>query len=177
MSSVKCRKNASANGSSLQASRAVPRSFPLHRLRMIRRQERVSQRTVARRLGISIDEVKCQELETTDIPLSVLYKWRELLDVPLVELLEEPGDSLSPVLARRAQLVRVMKTAKAILEQIEQLPVKRMAQTLVEQLIEIMPELRDVNSWHLVGRRKSRDDYGRAAELRMPDEMFLDPSH
>ena len=126
-------------------------------------------------LGLSMTDVKLQELATTDIPLSVLYKWREVLDVPLVELLQEPGQSLSSPIQKRAQLVRVMKTVKSILEQAKQPPVKRMAQTLVDQLIEVMPELRDVSSWHLVGQRRRRDELGRAAELQLPEEMFYDP--
>jgi transcriptional regulator with XRE-family HTH domain len=140
---------------------------------MVRRRESVSQRTIARRLGITLDEVKDQELETADIPISILHKWREVLDVPMIELLADPDDSLSPPLRKRAQLVRVMKTAKAILERIEQTPVKRLAQRLVDQLTEIMPELRDVTSWHRVGRRRRLNEYGRAAEFSMPEDVFL----
>ncbi len=147
---------------------------PLHRLGKVRRQEGLSRRTVARRLGIDAAAVKLQECESTDVPLSVLHEWQQVLKVPLVELLMEPNGSLSTPLAKRARLVRVMKTALSILEQPEQAPVGRMAQTLIDQLLEMMPELREVGSWHAVGQRRRSDEYGRAAERSLPDEMFMD---
>ena len=45
---------------------------------------------------------------------------------------------------QRAQMVRLMKTALAILEQADQEAVRLMAQTFVDQLVDIMPELRVV---------------------------------
>jgi hypothetical protein len=38
-----------------------------------------------------------------------------------------------------------------------------MAQVLVDQLTEIMPELADVSPWHAVGQRRARTDVGKAA--------------
>ncbi len=148
------------------------RATELHHLGKVRRREGISRRAIAHRLGVAVAAVEHQECGSTDITLSVLYAWQKVLDVPLVELLAEPNDSLSTPSARRAQLVRLMKTALSIAEQAEQKPIRRMAQTLINQLMEIMPELRGVNPWHQVGRRRS--EYGRAAEQSLPDEMFLD---
>jgi hypothetical protein len=39
-----------------------------------------------------------------------------------------------------------------------------MAQTLCEQLTEMMPELKEVAPWHTVGQRRSLDEMGRVAE-------------
>jgi len=39
-----------------------------------------------------------------------------------------------------------------------------MAEVLVEQLTEIMPELAGVHPWHAVGKRRSQDELGVAAE-------------
>ena len=175
MTSVDCPQSGAASGSLEEAAGQAAHAFPLHRLRRVRCREGLSRCIVARRLGLSEDDVKCQELETADIPLSALYKWQEVLGVPLTELLEEPKQSLSPPLMKRAQMLRVMKTAKYILEQTGQKCVKRMAQRLVKQLIEIMPELRKVSPWQLIGRRRRRREYGRAAEYSLPDEMFIDP--
>ena len=75
---------------------------------------------------------------------------------------------------KRAQLVRVMKTVLAILEEAKQAPIRRMAQTMVDQLIEIMPELQGVSPWHAVGKRRRRDDYGIAAERRLSEDVFLE---
>ena len=47
-----------------------------------------------------------------------------------------------------------------------------MAQVLVDQLIEVMPELEDVSPWHQFGQRRSLDEYGRAVERRLSDDVF-----
>jgi hypothetical protein len=49
---------------------------------------------------------------------------------------------------------------------------ERLAQTLVEQLVEMMPELEQVNPWHAVGQRRSLDELGRAAERQFSDDYF-----
>jgi hypothetical protein len=147
---------------------------PLHRLGTVRRLQGVTRRTVARHLKIDVAQVKRQELETTDMLLSCLYEWQKVLDVPVAELLVEADDPLSAPVLKRAQLVRVMKTVLAIIEEARQEPIRRMAQTLADQLIEIMPELRGVSPWHAVGKRRRRDDYGVAAERRLSEDVFLD---
>ncbi len=151
---------------------ASPR--PLHRLAEVRRLQGVSRRTLARRLATDVTRIRCEERESTDLPLSRLYEWQSALEVPITELLVESSDELSDPIERRAQLVRVMKTALAILEQAEQTPLHRMAQTLVDQLLGIMPELEGVGPWHSVGQRRRRDELGAAAQRCLPDEMFLD---
>jgi transcriptional regulator with XRE-family HTH domain len=155
----------------------MPVSMPkraLHRLGAVRRLQGVSRRAIARRLNVDISVVKQQEEETCDLPLSTLYKWQELLEVPVAELLVDASDPLSPPILRRAQMVRVMKTALSILERTNQVPIRRMAETLVEQLVELMPELRGISAWHAVGQRRRLDEYGRAAERRLSTDMFVD---
>lgn len=146
----------------------------LHRLGSVRRLQGVSRRTIARRLNVDISIVKQQEDETFDLPLSTLYLWQELLEVPVSELLVDASDPLSPPVLRRAQMVRVMKTALSILERTNQVPIRRMAETLIEQLVELMPELRGVSAWHAVGQRRRLNEYGRAAERRLSSDMFTD---
>jgi transcriptional regulator with XRE-family HTH domain len=151
----------------------VERALPLHRLGEARRQEQLTRHTVARCLDITVEEVRRQECETTDLPLSVLHKWAEVLHVPVAELVQEPGDSLSMPLFNRAHMVLVMKTAAAILERAGDLRTKRLAQSMVDQLIEIMPELRGVSAWPTVGKSRRRlDELGSAAERSLPDEVF-----
>ena len=117
---------------------------PLQRLALVRRLQGISRRTVARRMNVEIEQVRQQERESADLPLSALYAWQKALDVPVAELLVEAGDSLvSPVL-ERSQLVRLMKTVLAIREQAKQESIRRMAQTMFDQLVEIMPELANV---------------------------------
>jgi transcriptional regulator with XRE-family HTH domain len=146
----------------------------LHRLAEVRRQQGVTRRTVARRLNTDIGSIKQQEQPDADLPLSILYAWQEVLDVPVAELLIETDEPLSTPVLRRAQLVRIMKTAAAILERSQQAGVKRLAQMLVEQLCEVMPELSGVSPWHTVGRRRTQDELGQAAQRRISVELLHD---
>ena len=67
-----------------------------------------------------------------------------------------------------------MKTVFSILETTNQVPIRRMAQTLVDQLVEFMPELKGVGAWHAVGQRRRLNELGRAAERRLSSDMFVD---
>ena len=174
MASAKCSPGLSGKEVASQLPRADAAASPLHRLGKARRQEGISRVIVARRLGIDVAAVKLQEQQTSDVPLSVLYEWQKVLEVPLSELLVEPTDSLSPSLAKRAQLVRLMKTALSIRKGASQESTRRLAQTIVNQLNKIMPELENVNPWHTVGKQRRRDEYGQAAERCLPDDMFVD---
>ena len=147
---------------------------PLHRISAVRCEQGVSVRTAARHLGLEPAEVRRQERETTDLTLSELYEWQRLLDVPVADLLVDPGSPLSRPVLERARLLRLMKTAQAILESSHAVGVRRMAETLINQLLEIMPELAEVGSWHSVGQRRSLDEYGRVMEQSIPTSMFRD---
>ena len=146
----------------------------LHRISAVRRQQGLSCRTIARKLNIDVSTVKLQEQPSTDLLLSELYIWQQVLDVPVAELLVETGEHLAAPVLRRAQLVRIMKTAMAIHESAGQESIRRMALTLIEQLKEVMPELQHITAWHTVGKRRRRDEYGVAAERRLSDNIFLD---
>jgi len=149
-------------------------AFPLHRLGEARQQENISRRHVARHLGITVQDVIRQECKTTDLPLSVLHKWAKVLNLPVAELVKEPDDSLSTPLFHRAHLIQVMKTAMAILEQAGDPQTKQLAQTTVDQLMEIMPELRGVSAWQAVGTRRRIEELGIAAERGLSFEVFMD---
>jgi transcriptional regulator with XRE-family HTH domain len=147
---------------------------PLHRLGTVRRLQGVSRRAVARRLNVDVSIVKQQEDETSDLPLSMLYKWQQMLEVPISKLLVDEEDPLSPPVMKRARMVRLMKTVLSILERSNQTAIRRMAQNLVNQLVELMPELKGVTAWHAVGQRRRLNEYGRAAERRLSPDVFLD---
>jgi transcriptional regulator with XRE-family HTH domain len=155
---------------------AVPATVgqPLQRLAAVRRQQGFSRHTVAHRLNIEIEQVRQQESESCDLPLSVVYAWQKVLEVPVADLLVEAGDALSSPVLERSQLVRLMKTALAISEQTKQESVRRMVQTMVGQLVEIMPELANVSAWHIVGKRRRLSELGVAAQRRLPEKVFMD---
>jgi transcriptional regulator with XRE-family HTH domain len=165
----------------VQAMRGIPVKLPapqrpLHRLAEVRRRQGITRRTLARRLNTDVATVKQQEHPTTDMALSVLYAWQEVLDAPISELLVESEEPLSAPVLRRAQMVRLMKTAGAILERAQQTSIRRMAQMLVDQLCEVMPELKGVSPWHAVGRRRTQDELGQAAYRRIPTDVFRRPA-
>ncbi len=136
----------------------------LHRIATVRRQQGVSLRSASRQLHVDTQMVQNQEDESSDLRLSELYRWEAILGVPVCELLMDSGQELSRPVMERARLVRVMKTVKSLMETATAPGIRRLTETLMQQLIEIMPELRDVSPWHSVGQRRSLTEYGRAAE-------------
>lgn len=145
---------------------------PLHRLAAVRRQQGVSLRNMARRLGADVSSILHQEQETSDLTLSVLYHWQKALEVPVADLLVDSDAPLSPPVMERARMVKVMKTAVAIMEKAQTNSQRRLVTMLMEQLIEIMPELREVSAWHSVGQRRTLDEFGRAIERSLPDDLL-----
>lgn len=151
---------------------APPERRPLHRLAAVRRQQGVSRRTMARRLNTDATTIRAQEDEASDLNLSTLRAWQSALEVPLADLLVDSDDTLSSPILKRAKMVRLMKTAQAILERSRQPGIHRMAQMLVEQLTELMPELAGVSPWHAVGKRRTRDEMGQAAQRAFSLDVF-----
>jgi len=143
----------------------------LHRIQTVRFQQGMSLRTAARQLGLNVRETRRQEHEATDLHLTQLYRWQTVLNVPISDLLVDPGTPLSRPVMERASLVRVMKTAAALLEAATTPRERRLAQNLVVQLIELMPELEGVGPWHSVGQRRSLEEYGRIVERCVPEDL------
>lgn len=152
-----------------------PRSGDLHRIAEVRRQQGVTLRNVARRLGIPLPVVRRQEQPDCDLRLSDLLRWQEVLEVPVAELLVEGEGQLSGPVLERSRMVKLMKTAAAIRERAHDPAVEQMVTMLVEQILEIMPELADVTPWHSVGQRRTREELGRTARMVVSEEMFRRP--
>ncbi len=144
----------------------------LHRVATVRRQQGLSLRSVARQIGKDVRSLRQEEGEKSDLRLSDLYQWQRVLGVPLSDLLEDPDTPLSRPVLERARMVRIMKTVKALQERVESTAAKRLVDTLIVQLVELMPELEEVGAWHNVGQRRSLDEFGRTAERVLPDEVF-----
>lgn len=132
-----------------------------HRTAEVRQRQGVTERTMAKRLGIDIRSYRTLECATTDLTLSQLVAIQRALEVPLIELLEDT-ESLSRPVEERAKLVRTMKTAVAIREAKPGNRIKRLAEMLCAQLCELMPELEDVSGWPQFGARRGESAIGRA---------------
>ena len=168
--------NYQANGMNAPRPVAPPNegSRKLHRIREVRQQQGTSLRSISRRLNLSIQQSREQEEAGTDLRISDLLRWQEILEVPLADLLVDSNGPLSPPVHSRASMLRVMKTAKAIEEAAKDHSVARLANMLVAQLVQIMPELADVSAWHSVGQRRTQDEVGRIVERSIPDSFFND---
>lgn len=152
-----------------------PSDRPLQRVGRVREDVGMTRRMVARRLGLSVAEVKRLEIKTTDFYLSLLYQLAELFDEPPDELLLRDGDPLSGMLLPRAKMVRIIKTVLGLREAAKSDRLKFLIQTLVSQFAEMEPELlTDV----LAGRAAvSPDAADGSLELLlrgMPEEAFED---
>jgi len=149
----------------------------LHRIHEVRQQQGASLRSVARKLDMPIQDVRGQEEPSSDLRISDLLQWQEILEVPLADLLVDTQGPLSESVSKRASMLRVMKTSKAILESTKNKSVRRLANMLVEQLVQMMPELADVSAWHTVGQRRTQEEVGRIVERSIPDSFFNEGSH
>ena len=152
------------------------RASGLQKLSAARRRQGLSIRCVAQRLGRTVSEVRAQEDEHADMLVSELYRWQAALEVPIEELLQEPEDALSTMVSVRAQLLKVMKTAMAMRRQARSEGERRLARQLTEQLLEIMPELKEVSGWPAVGHRRRADEVGRIGENPVSDEWLYEAS-
>ncbi len=144
----------------------------LHRLHVVRKQQGVSIRNVARRLRIDVETARKQEDEAADLPLSALYQWQKVLEVPAHELLVDDDMPLSPPVLARARMVKLMKTAAAMLEKANTPSMRRMVMQLMEQLLEIMPELKDVGPWHSMGQQRTTTEFGRVMDHPIPEDFY-----
>lgn len=147
----------------------------LHRIQEVRRLQGMSLRTAARQLGTDIRSIRAQEQATTDLRLSDLYNWQRALDVPVSELLVDSDEPLSRPVRERGAMLKIMKTARSLLDAAPPGPARRMAENLVEQLLELMPELKEVSPWHSVGQRRSLEEMGRIAENPLGDPRMFCP--
>ncbi|MFM8633454.1 MAG: hypothetical protein ACKOEX_01365 [Planctomycetia bacterium] len=144
----------------------------LHRIAEVRRQQGVTLRTVARYLRLPIAEVRRQELAASDLKLSELLGWQQVLEVPVAELLVEAEGQLSAPVLERARMVKIMKTAAAIRERTRGSATGRLVAMLIDQIVELMPEIEGVAPWPEAGQRRTLDDLGRTARFPISDAIF-----
>ena len=138
----------------------------LHQIATIRRNQSLSLLNCAHKLGLTLQEARIQEQPTSDLTISQLLAWQEVLDVPLSEILGQTGDFLENPIRNRALMIKVMKSAKQILQVTRESRIRYMAETLVNQLVELMPELKDIGAWPDVGQSHENREPGMAVFRR-----------
>lgn len=133
-----------------------------HRIAEVREQQGLSLRTVARRTGIDVKELRRQEDPATDLKMSELLVWQKALEIPLVDLLEDDSQTLSRPVKERAKMVRIMKTAVTLTEVCQSnTRLSRLTTMLRDQLLDLMPELAEIGGWPQCGSRRGADVMGR----------------
>ena len=70
-------------------------------------------------------------------------------------------------------MVRLMKTGASIQEKAKTDSLSRLAQVLVDEQVEMMPELDGLSAWHEFGQRRSLDEYGQAAERSLSYDSLV----
>ena len=143
----------------------------LHRIREVRIQEGISLRAAARRMGCDLSHLRKQERGETDLSVSDLYAWQSVLGVPIQDLLVECEEPLSPPVLELSRMIRLAKTVATIQERSESKSVRRLANMLMEQLSEMMPDLSDVGPWPTT-RPRTLDDLGRVCERRLSEDSL-----
>lgn len=146
---------------------------PLHRLAAVREAKGLSQCEMAQRLKLSVDQVKLQEQETSDLRLSVVSQWARALGVPLTVLLAEAGAEVAFTQIKPDQALQLMELVKGIRRAARRPAVQRMAQTLVEQLLEIAPELEDLGPARASGFQRT-DRPERPRQRPLSENLFID---
>lgn len=150
-------------GSRLPAAHfAVSCAVPVvyHRVAEVRQSQGLTERTVAKRMGVDIRTYRALECATTDLTLSQLTAIQKALDVPLVDLLVD-SQALSRPVQERAKMVKTMKTAVAIRESQPAGRIGKLSKMLCEQLVDVMPELEEVGGWPQFGARRGQSSIGR----------------
>jgi len=112
----------------------------LHRLAAVRRAKKMPRRVLAQRLGITVQELRMKE-ESADLSISTLCHWASVLNVPITELIVEPGEFSASTRLARVQATRLMQVAAKLRDRARRRGIKRLAQNFVEQLAELLPAL------------------------------------
>ena len=112
----------------------------MHRLAEVRRAKGMSRRVLAQRLGITVEELRVKEA-SADVPISTLCRWAAALEVPITDLVVEPDESATMTRLPRLLAARLMKVAAKLRDRSRRRGIQRLAQTFVEQLTEILPDL------------------------------------
>jgi transcriptional regulator with XRE-family HTH domain len=140
----------------------------VNRIALVRQQQEMSLRSVARHTGVDVRTLRKQEKPTANLTLTELTNWANALDVPVKDLIDVPDQGLANPIQQRAQLIRIMKSAVSIQENADCESMQAFADTLVSQLIELMPELDGIPAWPTYGQRRGSEEVGRTAEQHLP---------
>ena len=116
-------------------------------LKMARLREGKSLRSVARSMRKPMSLVRRQEEGLCELTIADVYRWRDALKIPLSEVLQTPRMALQERIRQRACLVRVLKTAKFMIGELDDEVARELAQTLVDEIQSALPEYEEIAAW------------------------------
>lgn len=134
-----------------------------HAVAQAREREGMSIQKCAKLLQISVEEAREQENPATPLTAAQLSEWKRILKVPYSELLGTEDDDLDDPIRHRAGMLKVMKSAKSLEETVCRPEERMMVGNLIDQIVELMPELETVSAWPKVGQSHEACRFGRAA--------------
>ena len=109
--------------------------------------------TCAKRLGVSLEEAERQAEPYSNLTLEQLFAWSDALDAPISELLPFDLTTSDPI-RNRALMLRIVKTARQLQNLSRNTTLEYAATSLVDQLIELVPEYAVVEPWSSVGKSR-----------------------
>jgi hypothetical protein len=77
---------------------------------------------------------------------------------------------------KRRKMAELLKTVVTILRDTKQPGIRRLAHTLVDQLVELVPELKRLSIRYGAGEGQLLDGQGRSTGRSLPLDFFLEPS-
>ena len=144
----------------------------MHRLAAVRRAKEMPRRVLAERLGITVPELRALEA-SADVPISTLCHWACVLDVPVTELVVEPDETSTPTRLPRLQAARLMKVAAKLRDRSHRRSIQRLAQTFVEQLSEILPDLEQIAQKNHRHSPRANRQARPSLPCRLTEQIFL----
>ncbi len=124
-----------------------------HYIAEVLKNQKISVAHCAKRLGVTEEEVLRQLDPKSNLTLNQLFDWCEVLDVPLSEILPFDSSTSDPI-RNRALLLRIMKTARQIQDLSVRTKVQYAAETLILQLLELVPDFAMIEAWPSVGQSR-----------------------
>ena len=148
------------------------RSRPFHRLKEVRQLSGMSLRSIAARTGIPIKTLREQEV-SNQIDLSDLFKWKEALGVPFMELFSDSPEKMDEMVRIRAGLIQIMRSVNSL--RLGKLTEQQEAivENIGAELTSLMPELDAIGSWPQSGNRRRLDEPSRIESHLIPTDLWF----
>ena len=134
----------------------------IHRIREVRQKQGVQLRMVERHLGLTRSDAREIEHPEHDLRVSELVKFAVLLNVPVGELLIDA--ECDEIIKMRGLVLRLCRIANTLLERAPNQDVRILAESIRNQIIEVMPQVDDQHGLLSVGSLRTGDEMGRIAE-------------